>query len=267
MGAIERELATARGLASSAGDEASTDYDKAETPIRVDAIDATEPAPPPEQYAICRAGQGHLSAWPLRDMTIDEARQLASDDAAAIGEEVGERRRRRRHGLSGTSTAAATQLTEPQVLAGATTGTSTAGLALVASFQPSVQRSAVRLPPRLLRGSRMLLGIASCLQSRHRLRDFRNSRKRTRRIRSLLRSNTDRESTSSQSSSLCHSPPPNGGERQSSGFSLPSALDGNSRRILGTAALAAVAPRLAARRSSAARDRGQDAHRLGRRVR
>ncbi len=54
----------------------------------VDAIDATEPAPPPEQYAICRAGQGHLSAWPLRDMTIEAARQLAIDDAAAIGGEV-----------------------------------------------------------------------------------------------------------------------------------------------------------------------------------
>ncbi len=55
---------------------------------RVDAIDATDPAPPPEQYAICRAGQGHLSAWPLRDMTIEAARQLAIDDAAAIGGEV-----------------------------------------------------------------------------------------------------------------------------------------------------------------------------------
>ncbi len=55
---------------------------------RVDAIDATEPAPPPEQYAICRAGQGHLADWPLRDMTIDAARQLAIDDAAAIGGEV-----------------------------------------------------------------------------------------------------------------------------------------------------------------------------------
>lgn len=73
---------------TSGDDKASTDYVQAETPIRVDAIDATEPAPPPEQYAICRAGQGHLSAWPLRDMTIDEARQLAIDDAAAIGGEV-----------------------------------------------------------------------------------------------------------------------------------------------------------------------------------
>ena len=53
-----------------------------------DECDATEPAPPPEQYAICRAGQGHLSAWPLRDMTIEEARQLAIDDAAAVGGEV-----------------------------------------------------------------------------------------------------------------------------------------------------------------------------------
>ncbi len=78
-----------REAADTSGDaKESTDYDKAETPIRVDAIDATEPAPPPEQYAICRAGQGHLSAWPLRDMTIEEARQLAIDDAAAIGGEV-----------------------------------------------------------------------------------------------------------------------------------------------------------------------------------
>lgn len=61
---------------------------ESETPISVDAIDATEPAAPPEQYAICRAGQGHLSAWPLRDMTIEAARQLAIDDAAAIGGEV-----------------------------------------------------------------------------------------------------------------------------------------------------------------------------------
>ncbi|HRH15416.1 MAG TPA: MarR family transcriptional regulator [Azonexus sp.] len=73
---------------TSGDDKASTDYVQAETPISVDAIDATEPAPPPEQYAICRAGQGHLSAWPLRDMTIEEARQLAIDDAAAIGCEV-----------------------------------------------------------------------------------------------------------------------------------------------------------------------------------
>lgn len=68
--------------------KASTDYGQAEAPISVDAIDATEPAPPAEQYAICRAGQGHLSAWPLRDMTIEAARQLAIDDAAAIGGEV-----------------------------------------------------------------------------------------------------------------------------------------------------------------------------------
>ena len=78
-----------RAAADTSGDDkASTDYVQAETPISVDAIDATEPAPPPEQYAICRAGQGHLSAWPLRDMTIEEARQLAIDDAAAIGGEV-----------------------------------------------------------------------------------------------------------------------------------------------------------------------------------
>lgn len=78
-----------REAADTSGDaKASTDYVQAETPISVDAIDATEPAPPPEQYAICRAGQGHLSAWPLRDMTIEEARQLAIRDAAAIGGKV-----------------------------------------------------------------------------------------------------------------------------------------------------------------------------------
>jgi DNA-binding PadR family transcriptional regulator len=60
----------------------------ADLETNVDAIDATEPEPPPEQYAICRAGQAHLSAWPLRDMTIEEARQLAKDDAAAVGGEV-----------------------------------------------------------------------------------------------------------------------------------------------------------------------------------
>lgn len=78
-----------RAVAETSGDaKESTDYSLAETPISVDAIDATEPAPPPEQYAICRAGQGHLSAWPLRDMTIEAARQLAIDDAAAVGGEV-----------------------------------------------------------------------------------------------------------------------------------------------------------------------------------
>ena len=57
-------------------------------PDNVVSIFATEPEPLPEQYAICRSGQAHLSAWPLRDMTIDAARQLAIDDAAAICGEV-----------------------------------------------------------------------------------------------------------------------------------------------------------------------------------
>ena len=57
-------------------------------PDNVVSIFATDPEPPPEQYAICRSGQAHLSAWPLRDMTIEAARQLAIDDAAAIGGEV-----------------------------------------------------------------------------------------------------------------------------------------------------------------------------------
>jgi DNA-binding MarR family transcriptional regulator len=64
------------------------DFRLADLETNVDAIDATEPEPPPEQYAICRAGQAHLSAWPLRDMTIEAARQLAIDDAAAVGGEV-----------------------------------------------------------------------------------------------------------------------------------------------------------------------------------
>ena len=54
----------------------------------VHQIDATEPAQPPEQYAICRAGQAHLSAWPLRDMSLDDAKQLAVDDAVATHGEV-----------------------------------------------------------------------------------------------------------------------------------------------------------------------------------
>jgi hypothetical protein len=51
-------------------------------------IDVTEPAQPPEQYAICRSGQAHLSAWLLRDMSLDTAKQLAVDDAVATHGEV-----------------------------------------------------------------------------------------------------------------------------------------------------------------------------------
>lgn len=53
-----------------------------------DSIDATEAPQPPEQYAICRSGQAHLAAWPLRDMTLDDAKQLAVDDAVATNGEV-----------------------------------------------------------------------------------------------------------------------------------------------------------------------------------
>ena len=56
--------------------------------IGVHHIDVTEPAQPPEQYAICRSGQAHLSAWPLRDMSLDAAKQLAVDDAVATHGEV-----------------------------------------------------------------------------------------------------------------------------------------------------------------------------------
>ncbi len=76
------------GQPVSAEGEHVDDCRLADLETNVDAIDATEPAPPPEQYAICRAGQAHLSAWPLRDMTIEAARQLAIDDAAAVGGEV-----------------------------------------------------------------------------------------------------------------------------------------------------------------------------------
>ena len=56
--------------------------------IGIHHIDVTEPAQPPEQYAICRSGQAHLSAWPLRDMSLDAAKQLAVDDAVATHGEV-----------------------------------------------------------------------------------------------------------------------------------------------------------------------------------
>ena len=67
------------------GSESAPAYDAQDDVV---AICATDPEPLPEQYAICRSGQAHLSAWPLRDMTIEAARQLAIDDAAAIGGEV-----------------------------------------------------------------------------------------------------------------------------------------------------------------------------------
>ncbi len=76
------------GQPVSAEGEHVDDCRLADLETNVDAIDATEPETPPEQYAICRAGQAHLSAWPLRDMTIEAARQLAIDDAAAVGGEV-----------------------------------------------------------------------------------------------------------------------------------------------------------------------------------
>lgn len=56
--------------------------------IGIHHIDVTDPAQQPEQYAICRSGQAHLSAWPLRDMSLDAAKQLAVDDAVATHGEV-----------------------------------------------------------------------------------------------------------------------------------------------------------------------------------
>ena len=81
----ERCRNAAEEPAVSAAVEAKPDYDAQDDVV---AICATEPEPSPEQYAICRYGQAHLSAWPLREMTIEAARQLAIDDAAAIGGEV-----------------------------------------------------------------------------------------------------------------------------------------------------------------------------------
>lgn len=41
-----------------------------------------------ERYAICRAGDDHMSAWPLRLMSLDAAKQIAVDDASTINGEV-----------------------------------------------------------------------------------------------------------------------------------------------------------------------------------
>ena len=68
-------------------DRIAAEIDK-ENAFGIHHIDVTEPAQPPEQYAICRSGQAHLSAWPLRDMSLDAAKQLAVDDAVATHGEV-----------------------------------------------------------------------------------------------------------------------------------------------------------------------------------
>lgn len=52
---------------------------------------AEEPAAEPhadERYALCRAGDDHMSAWPLRLMSLDAAKQIAVDDASTINGEV-----------------------------------------------------------------------------------------------------------------------------------------------------------------------------------
>jgi hypothetical protein len=52
---------------------------------------AEEPADEPHsdaRYALCRAGDDHMSAWPLRLMSLDAAKQIAVDDASTINGEV-----------------------------------------------------------------------------------------------------------------------------------------------------------------------------------
>lgn len=41
-----------------------------------------------ERYALCRAGDDHMSSWPLRLMSLDAAKQIAVDDASTINGEV-----------------------------------------------------------------------------------------------------------------------------------------------------------------------------------
>ena len=75
-----RDKASHMGLRREKGTKTSPDDNEPEPD--------TEPAQPPEQYAICRSGQAHLSAWLLRDMSLDTAKQLAVDDAVATHGEV-----------------------------------------------------------------------------------------------------------------------------------------------------------------------------------
>lgn len=60
------------------------------TPDTEDEPPSVEPDEPSndERYAICRAGDDHMSAWPLRLMSLDAAKQIAVDDASTINGEV-----------------------------------------------------------------------------------------------------------------------------------------------------------------------------------
>lgn len=60
------------------------------TPDTEEEQPSVEPDEPShdERYAICRAGDDHMSAWPLRLMSLDAAKQIAVDDASTINGEV-----------------------------------------------------------------------------------------------------------------------------------------------------------------------------------
>ena len=60
------------------------------TPDIADDPPSVEPDAPSndERYALCRAGDDHMSAWPLRLMSLDAAKQIAVDDASTINGEV-----------------------------------------------------------------------------------------------------------------------------------------------------------------------------------
>lgn len=60
------------------------------TPDIEDEPPSVEPDAPSsdERYALCRAGDDHMSAWPLRLMSLDAAKQIAVDDASTINGEV-----------------------------------------------------------------------------------------------------------------------------------------------------------------------------------
>ena len=81
--------------ASIANDDVVADVSTVDTPTSpsIDTEDeppSVEPdaAPNDERYALCRAGDDHMSAWPLRLMSLDAAKQIAVDDASTINGEV-----------------------------------------------------------------------------------------------------------------------------------------------------------------------------------
>jgi len=81
--------------ASIANDDDVAEQSTVDTPTSpsIDTEDeppSVEPdaAPNDERYALCRAGDDHMSAWPLRLMSLDAAKQIAVDDASTINGEV-----------------------------------------------------------------------------------------------------------------------------------------------------------------------------------